>query len=262
MAERGDGSGFGIATNEASPDPVPPGELVVSQPGALLTGVQLHDAGVKTPTDPAPPAAGTLPPGDCSAYVHACPAWVTVTSWPPIENDALRGVVPGLAAIAMLTEPLPEDAFGCPVAQLALLVTTQPQLSPLVITPIVPTPPPAPNGLPSSEVSSVTLHAAAPCEMVSVWPPTTIDPDRGVVAEFGSTMKWSMPGPVREPPESTVTQLGAEVVAYPHVAPVVTDVEPTPPVSVKDASDEPSATVQSMPACVTVSVCPAMVAVS
>ena len=87
---------------------------------------------------------------------------------------AVRDSTNRFAATPMLTVPLPDAAFGANVTQLALPDTDQAQLSPLAMTPIAPLPAPVPNGLPSAAVSSVTLQAAAPCEIVSVLPPTTI----------------------------------------------------------------------------------------
>jgi hypothetical protein len=109
--------------------------------------------------------------------------------------------------------PLPDAAFGAGVTQFTGLEAVHGQLLPLAVTPMVPAPPDRPNGLPSADVSSVTLHAAAACETLNDWPPTTIEPDRGVVAEFDVTLNSSVRGPVPDAPDSIVTQLGDEVVA-------------------------------------------------
>ena len=189
VAERGDGFGFGVATNCASPDPLPDAGDTVSQSGLLLDANQAQDADVTTPTDPVPPAAGVVPVDDCRANVHACPACDTETDCPAIATVVDRGGTPGFGAMASVTEPLPDDEPGANPAHVAPLVTVHAQLLPLVMTPMAPLPPAGPNGAPSADVSSVTLQAAAFCEIVNDCPPITIDPLRGSVAELALTVK-------------------------------------------------------------------------
>lgn len=126
---------------------------------------------------------------------------------------AERSETEPFAATLIVIVPLPDDAFGAGVTQFTGLAAVHWQLLPFAVTPIVPLPPDRSNGLPSAEVSSVTLHAAAACDTLKDWPPTTIEPDRGVVAEFDVTLNSSVPGPVPDAPDSIVTQLGDEVVA-------------------------------------------------
>ena len=118
-----------------------------------------------------------------------------------------------MAATSIVIVPLPDEAFGAGVIQLTGLAAVHEQLLPLAVTPIVRVPPATANGVASADVSSVTLHAAAACDTSNDWPPTTIDPDRGVVAEFAETEKSNVPGPVPDDPDSIVSQLGDEVVA-------------------------------------------------
>jgi hypothetical protein len=154
-----------------------------------------------------------VPVDDCSENVHAWPDCKTLTDCPAIVKVAVRAVTPAFAATPTVIVPLPDAAFGAGVAHASVLDAVHPQLRPFAVTPTVPVPPDGPNGPPSADVSSVTLHAAAACEIVNDWPPITIDPDRGVVAEFDGTLNNSVPGPVPDAPDSIVTQFGDAVVA-------------------------------------------------
>ncbi len=61
---RGLASGFACATNCTSDVPPLPDEEIVNQLGSLLADVQLQTPGATTPTEPAPPEAGTEPVDD------------------------------------------------------------------------------------------------------------------------------------------------------------------------------------------------------
>ena len=101
---------------------------------------------------------------------------------------------------------------GETVAQLALLEADHVQLAPLAETPRVPAPPPAANGLPRAEVSTVTLQDRPRSTTVNSVPPMEIEPVRPVVVEFGSAVYPNVPDVVPDPPEVTVIQLGPKIV--------------------------------------------------
>jgi hypothetical protein len=83
---------------------------------------------------------------------------------------------------------------------------------------------------------------------------------RDTVVELGSTEYRSVPDAVPDPPDVTWIQLGSDVVSYAHPVGVVTAIEPGPPAAEADALYGLSPTVQATPACVTLSVFPAIVA--
>ena len=83
--------GFAAALNATVPVPLPLAPLVtVSHDVLLLTPVHAQPANVVTVVEPVPPAAATDWLVGLIAYVHAAPAWVTVSVCPPIVSVPLR----------------------------------------------------------------------------------------------------------------------------------------------------------------------------
>ena len=145
--------------------------------------------------------------------MQVVPDWVILIVWPPTVSVVARGVTElALDAMVTPTVPLPLPEVGDTVAQPALLEADQVQLAPLAVMPMVPAPPPAANGLPRAEVSTVTLQDSACSTTVNSVPPMEIDPVRLVVVELGSAVYPNVPDVLPEPPEVTVIQLGPKVV--------------------------------------------------
>jgi hypothetical protein len=96
---------------------------------------------------------------------------------------------------------------------------------------------------------------------VTVCPATVSVPVRDVVEVFAATVNATVPLPVPELPLLTV--IHAALLAAVHVQPVpaVTPTDPLPPADVSDAEVVESVKVQGAPACVTVTVFPAIVSV-
>lgn len=193
--------------------PPVPDEEIVSQDGSLLIAVQAHPPGAATPTEPAPPEAGTAPVEESSEYEHAVADCEIGTVWPPIVNVVERGAAEALAATFTKTVPSPAPVSGKIEAHESALDAVHEQLGPFVVTPIVPAPPADPKGLPRPDVSTVTLHARPACVMRNDCPPMASVPEREVVVEFGSTEYTSVPDSVPEPPDMTEIQLGPSTVA-------------------------------------------------
>ena len=83
--------GFAAALNATVPVPLPLAPLVtVSHDVLLLTPVHAQPASVVTVAEPVPPATATDWLVGLIEYVHAAPAWVTVSVCPPIVSVPLR----------------------------------------------------------------------------------------------------------------------------------------------------------------------------
>jgi len=133
--------------------------------------------------------------------------------WPPTVRVVDRGVVE-LAFEETLTptDPLPFPDAGETVAQEAPLDAVHEQLAPLAAIPMVPAPPPAPNGPPRVEVLTVTLHDKACWTTVNNVPPMNTEPVLLTVVEFGRTVYPRLPDVLPDPPDVTVIQLGPRTV--------------------------------------------------
>jgi hypothetical protein len=95
------------------------------------------------------------------------PAWEKDTVWPDTVSDPLLEVVEAaFDAVVTVTAPLPNPVAGDTVANDEPLAAFHEQFDPLVVMPIVPVPPPAANGLPSVEVSTLTEQASA-CSVIA-----------------------------------------------------------------------------------------------
>lgn len=111
-----------------------------------MDAVHEQPACVVTPTEPVPPAAGTLADELDTPYeqLGAAPACVTDTADPPIISVVVRDAVPVFAASAYVTLPGPFPDAGDTVAHATGLVAVQLQVS-LAVNEIAPDPPAAPT---------------------------------------------------------------------------------------------------------------------
>ena len=145
---------------------------------------------------------------------------------------ATRPVVDELLELTFtVIELLPVPAAAEGTAQLVELLAVHAQLEPLAVIAMGPLPPPAANGLPSPEASTVTLHAAASWVTRNGVPPMVSEPLRGEVVEFAAAEKprATGPGPTPLPFEVTLSQEGPVTVAYEQADGIDTLTEPEPP---------------------------------
>src|SRR4051812_40625374 len=108
--------------------------------------------------------------------------------WPPTSRLPTRSVSePAFEPTLRKTVPLPMPPLGATVAHGAPLEAVHVQFGPFVTTPSVPFDAADPYGLPSDDVSSITLHASASWVIWNGCPLTKSVADRGNVVGFALT---------------------------------------------------------------------------
>lgn len=166
---------------------------IVSQ-DALLATIQLQVALAVSGTTPVPPAAATVCTDEPIEAGHTpvpvpVPAWVTLSTLPPMTMAPARADAVVLAATAKLIvfDPVPETGAAT-VSQFELLTADQVHVDLMVIA-IEPLPADAVKLCAGAARVAVQVDDPVPaaCDTVALTPPTTTEPLRAVVVVFGST---------------------------------------------------------------------------
>jgi hypothetical protein len=208
------------------PTPVPP--LVTESHAADEVADHEQAAPVVTATDPVDAAdpADTLVGASVMSHV---PVWVTLTVWPAIVSDPVRGAVVELAATSKVTPPLPElfgPAPAVTVIQAELLVAVHVQPAGMVTD--TTREPPALSK--DSEVDdSDDVHDDAAWLIVSRRPPIAIVPFRAVPFGFAAAEYVTVPLPEPVAPVRTVIQLALGTADHVQPAGTATSTLPFPP---------------------------------
>jgi hypothetical protein len=167
---------------------------------------------------------------------------------------------PALAAALKPTEPfpLPDDPDVTVIQSVLFDIAVHAHVAAFAETATVPDPPAGSTAWLAGAIEYA--HGTAACEIVNAWPPTVIVLVRAA-PPFAATLNVTVPSPVPEPPLAIeIHDAPADAVQL-HQLEVVTLKLPEPPALSTDRPEGKMAYVQPVAACVTVNVCPAIVAV-
>ncbi len=173
----------------------------------------------------------------------------------------VRGDVAVFAAMEKATVPLPLPlAPDVIVSQASLLVAVQLQPA-AVVTLLLPEPAPAPGVSDVGETEKVQGGGAPAWVTVTVWPAMVSVPVRGDVDVFAAMENATAPFPLPPVPDVMVIQEALLVAVHVQPASVVTVLLPEVAAAPGVSDVGETVKVQGTPACVTVTVWPAMVSV-
>lgn len=110
-------------------------------------------------------------------------------------------------------------------------------------------------------LDNVAVQALPVCDTVNVRPAIVIVPFRVNAVLLGATAYWTRPSPSPGDPDVTVIQATFVVADHPQPAVPSTVTEPVPPKPPSEIESGDSVSVHATPACVTVTVCPAIVTI-
>jgi hypothetical protein len=248
--------GFAAIVSTTEPSPLPDAGLTVIH-DAPLDAVHPHPDGAVMATLDVPASAPTDSDVGAAVNVQDVPDWVTVTASPPIVTMPVRALMLEFAAIVNVTDPLPLPDAGLTVIHDTLLVAVHPQPAG-VVTPTEAVLAPSPTDSVIGEIANV--QATPACVTVTVCPATLTVPVRELVLEFAAIVSVTDPFPL---PDAGLTVIHAALLdavqAQPAGAVTLTLDVPAPAATDSVVGDAEN--VQATPACVTVTVCPATVAV-
>jgi hypothetical protein len=242
--------------NVTAPTPLPDAGPTVIH-AAPLDAVQPHSDGLVTITDvlPAPAPADSVV-GE-TENVQPMPACVTVTDWPATVAVPVRGLAPVLAAYVSVTDPFPLPDAGLTTIHAVPLDAVQPQPAGAV-TATLAVPASAPADSVAGEAENVQSTPA--CVTVTVWPATVAVPVRALELVFAAIVSVTVPPPLPDAGLTVIHDVPLDA-DQSQPAGLVTVTEEVPDPAPTDSVAGEAENVQATPACVTVTVCPATVAV-
>jgi hypothetical protein len=147
---------------------------------------------------------------------------------PAIATVPVRWAAAGLAAMVMLTVPLPVPlAPAVTVIHAALLAAVHAQPEAEVTLTLVDSP--AAIAVLAAGLIAKVQASTPPCVTVKVRPAIVMVPVRAAVAALAAAAYPTEPGPVPDPPEVTVSQLAFEAAVQAQPVPAVTETLPVDP---------------------------------
>jgi len=266
VSDRGLEPLLGAARTVTLPLPEPLAPAVIVSHDAVVVAVQVQSAGAVTAIERVSPPTGDVRLVGLMAVTQGVvptPACVIVTVRPATVRVPLRCDVAELAVAEKETVPLPVTGVGEVIdSQLlfALADHSQPAAAVTVIDPLE-----AVTGNDEDVAESTGAHGEAPaCVIVTVCPAMVRVPVRSVVDELAAVSKATVPFPEIGVADVTDSQLLLAVAVHSHAAAADTVMVPDDEVDGIDAVAADSTGAHGSvvaPACVTVTVLPAIVRV-
>jgi hypothetical protein len=228
----GDVEVFRATENVTVPLPVPSvGPVTVIHDGLADALHSQVGADAVTVMSPLTPRAGASTEVGDTLNVHGAAAWFTVTDWPAMVSEALRGEVVVCAAAEYSTVPFPLPlAPEVTVSHESELAAVQPQPAGAV-TVMLPVPPSAATDCVVLE--SVYVHegvvTAPACVTLKAMPAIVSVADRSAEAALGLTRNLTSPGPTPDPPAVTTSQDAELFAVHEHPLSANRSTDPSPP---------------------------------